>query len=1020
MKKQILILISFLFCIASFAMAGVTGKISGRVTDAATGDPLPGANVIVVGTYLGAATDLEGDYYVINLPPGRYAVQASMIGYRTLAQTEALVTVDHTTRVDFGLSSTVLEMGTVEVVAERQVVKMDQTASVISATVEEIMNVPMVADVMEYVQLQAGVEGDLIRGGGLDQTQFMVDGLVMVDNAANRPLWVVNLSAVQELSIILGGFNAEYGNVRSGLINIVTKSGDPNRYHGSVDFRYVVPRLKHNGPSLYDHDNYFLRPYLDPDVSMTGTSNPVAGSPWDPTNTDYNYDGADAHHPVYFRDQYTDFGGWTAFTEENPGMDPEDARNLFIWRHAAEGSEELGHPYPGSYGDKPDLNIDLSLSGPVPVISRFLGNMTFFASFRDNKEMFALPENIDFFHDRSGQVKLTSRVSQSMKLTLEGLWGQITSLGWGGGVPSGVYGGESTFSISSYLTGPSNWNSGRTVYAPFLQYPMDVTRSMMGLSFDHILSPSTFYNFRISRVYVENLSDGWDVTRDTTKLAQFGSFKIDESPYGFPSFGGYLYMYDQMIYGPGSGRYDYTNVNTVAIKFDLTSQINKYHQLKTGFEYTIDDHDTYYFQEAFDLAHNWRVEWAATPRRGGAYIQDKFEFEGIIANLGVRVDFNDPNTEWYTVDVYSKYFSRTWKGDFLEKTPKEKAKGNVNVSPRLGISHPISDVSKLYFNYGHFYSMPNTRSMYQIGYGRKDQGMVFIGNPSQDLARTIAYELGYEHDVGLFRIHLAGYYKDVSDQPGPIRYVNYEGTVDYEITANNNYADVRGFEMRIDKRFGRWITGWFNYDYRVSTEGNIGRRVYYQDPRDQLIYGMQNPEQERPLARPVARGSLRLAIPGDWGPTVAGIKPLGGLETVLLWTWKAGRYQTWEPVEPLTLENNLQWNAEQYFDLRLSKRTSVGGYSFTIFADIKNVFDLRFMSNRGFSSGSDRDYYLQSLHLPMYEDEKYQQEGFISGDDKPGDTGGPGTDKPYIDMPDLNYMTYLNPRTTLIGMQFNF
>ncbi len=216
------IFITLLLCPAML-WAGITGKISGRVADAETGDPLPGANVIIVGTMLGAAADAEGDYFVINIPPGTYNVEATMIGYQGVTMTGVLVSTDNTTPLDFGLNSTAIELETVMVTAEREVISMDQSASVITATAEEIADIPGMIDISDFIALQAGIEGDIIRGGSLDQTAFMMDGLLVVDNRTNQPMMMVNLSAVKEISIIKGGFQAEYGNVRSGLINVVTK-----------------------------------------------------------------------------------------------------------------------------------------------------------------------------------------------------------------------------------------------------------------------------------------------------------------------------------------------------------------------------------------------------------------------------------------------------------------------------------------------------------------------------------------------------------------------------------------------------------------------------------------------------------------------------------------------------------------------------------------------------------------------------------------------------------------------------
>jgi hypothetical protein len=154
----------------------------------------------------------------------------------------------------------------------------------------------------------------------------MTDGLMVVDNRSNRPMMMVNLSAVKELAIIKGGFNAEYGNVRSGLINVITREGSPSAYRGSSDIRRRNAGLKHGGPSMFNWDNFWLRPYLDPAVCYVGTT------AWDKET----------------QERYPSFGGWNAYSKKiladaNPTNDrtPEQCRELFMWDHRAEGSAAL-------------------------------------------------------------------------------------------------------------------------------------------------------------------------------------------------------------------------------------------------------------------------------------------------------------------------------------------------------------------------------------------------------------------------------------------------------------------------------------------------------------------------------------------------------------------------------------------------------------------------------------------------------------------------------------------------------
>jgi len=987
--------------------AGITGKIAGVVKDADTGESLPGVNVVITGSTMGAATDSDGHYYIVNITPGTYSVEASMMGYAKVTKTDVLVNADHTTPVNFDLTSTPIAGEEVVVEAEREIVPMDVSASQLVSESDEITAVPTVTDITQYINMQVGIEDMTIRGGGQDQTEFMLDGLMVVDNRTNSPMMMVNLSAVKELNIIKGGFNAEYGNVRSGLINVITKEGSPSTYHGSLDLRISPAHRKHMGLSILDPNNYYLRPYLDPAVCWEGTKSGA----WN----------------EYTQLQYPEFKGWNAIAEERNSDDidendvnPEEARDLFIWRHGLPGSNELmpdnykeltgRDSHELEYGHKPDWLGDASFGGPVPMIGQYLGNLSFFTSYRTNWELFALPSSRDYFKESNGQLKFTSRLNPSMKLTVEGLYGEINAI-----AESESGGNEILYERGKGI--PDN-----NLYLPWTHEPVDIYRNMMGLSFDHVLGPSTFYNFRLSHIHVKNTDSGFNEYRDRTTIRHLGSTPVDEVPYGawwlsIPEGVGMMHpahIYEMTL--------DNSEINTINAKFDLTSQIDRYHQIKTGFLINYDDISWDEERIAYGQEHhNYHNTWTHYPLRAGAYIQDKLEFEGMIANFGLRLDYNNPNCEWFTVDRYSKYFRKEFKEVFTEVTPTETAEGHLKISPRLGISHPITTNTKLYFNYGHFYSMAPTADMYHIDYGQPGRlgGIEFIGNPSADLPRTIAYELGLDYNVAdLFLVHLAGYYKDVSDQTGTVNYQDFDGLVNYGTTENNNYEDIRGFELRIDKRWGEWITGWLDYNYMVSTSGYFGREYYYEDIRQQRIYGLQNPYQERPLARPILRVNVIFRTPDDWGPTIAAVRPLSNFSISPLFYWKSGRYDTWDPLNTYELQDNLHWKATYYLDLRLSKRMRFGGTDFTLFADVKNLLNTKILNSMGFQDDNDEQNYFRSLHLPMYAGEEYQAEGLVAGNDKPGDLKS--DDKPYIDDPNRGPFMFLNPRSVFFGLKLEF
>ncbi|HGY56566.1 MAG TPA: TonB-dependent receptor, partial [Caldithrix abyssi] len=230
MKTILFYLASFLLFVSLFA--GTTGKISGVVKDADTGEPLPGANVVIEGTALGASTDMDGFYSIINVPPGVYTLRVIYIGYADQIIKNVKVEIDLTTQISISLKSTVLSAESVEVIATRPVVQKDISNSQINLEVEKIEALP-VTTVKDALSLQAGIEsstaGLIIRGGGPNQVVFMIDGFSTNDERSNYPNTAIAIGNIVEVQVQTGGFNAEYEQARSGIVNVVTAEGDKQK-----------------------------------------------------------------------------------------------------------------------------------------------------------------------------------------------------------------------------------------------------------------------------------------------------------------------------------------------------------------------------------------------------------------------------------------------------------------------------------------------------------------------------------------------------------------------------------------------------------------------------------------------------------------------------------------------------------------------------------------------------------------------------------------------------------------------
>ena len=1045
------------FCTPALAQ---TGKITGVVTDASTGEPLPGVNVVIVGAQQGATTNTEGLYNILNVSPGNYDVRASFVGYAPVTQEGVRVNINLTTEVNFEMQEQTVGLEEVTVQATEPVVKRDISANVANLNAEEIANVP-VASLSEVIGLQAGVEGLSVRGSNLNELQFNVDGFSMRDGRDNTPFTGVSYTSVQSVQVQTGGFNAEYGNVRSGLINVVTKEGPRDHYTADVMLRYSPAQQRYFGPRpnagingevAPEEMTYWVRPYMDPEVAFVGTRSEE--SPWD----------------RYTQRQYPDFDGWNTISEQlmsddDPSNDLTPEQLVEVFQFRGRKSFEI---------DDPDYEIDGSIGGPVPGVSSYLGDLRFMASYRQTQSAYAVPMRRETYMDRMGQFKLTSDVSNSMKLTLLGMYAKQKGLNPSAvGFATMLQGDGDTF---SYLNRDNMWTLDRWSLS-------DVTRNMVGATLTHTLSSNTFYEVELQRNHSDYLTGPGPFRDRETIVETIGSMELDEQPFGVAldletGFAG------ERISGYMARARDSSEIAVYNGSFDLTSQVNNNLMLKGGANYIFTHHNADHRQAAVHQSFDNPIyQWERYPRQGALYAQSKFEFEGLIANLGLRLDYFHAGGEWYQYDRFTRGFSPAHGnevGEFLDQEPVGR---QVYLSPRLGVSFPITTNSKLFFNYGHFRSMLDPIDLYvtrRITTGAIDQ----IGNPEHPMPRTVAYELGYEQNLfDRFLLRLTGYYKALGEQPRLVNYQSLDGEVQYAKSLPYNYEDIRGFEASLQKNTG-WVRGFLNYTYMSTKQGNFGFSWYYENLFEQRQFERTSRAhyQSKPVPQPFARANVAFLSPSEFGPEWAGVHPLGKWRLSLLGTWEAGSYFTWTGSGGAIpgLENNVQWTAYKNLDLRLAKSFDTGLGETQFFVDVSNVLNFKRCCGSGFEGSFDYENYLTSLHLPEDAFEGGDIEGvpyqYVPGDDQPGDYREEGAefvpieafssrdqlpaegyirsegfygplyyakaeesyyiwdgssyveadegkvdqvleDKAYIDMPNERYFTFLSPRRLRLGIR---
>jgi hypothetical protein len=356
-----------------------------------------------------------------------------------------------------------------------------------------------------------------------------------------------------------------------------------------------------------------------------------------------------------------------------------------------------------------------------------------------------------------------------------------------------------------------------------------------------------------------------------------------------------------------------------------------------------------------------------------------------------------------------------------------------------------------------------------------DERLEYLGDPTLPFAKTVSYELGYDHalfDEYLF--HVAAYYKDISNQEFWINYESRSGA-SYSKLTTNSYEDIRGLEVDITKAYGRWITGNINYEYRVGTSGYFGIRNFFENPTDQRDDLERNVYQEKPRPQPRIKSSIDFHTPNDFGPKFGGQNVIGGWHFNLISRWTSGTWDEWNPGSIPGIEYNFQWNDYHNFDLKITKVFPFENFDIKFFVDINNLTNHKYFSRESFVDRDDYLAYMKSLHLPasIAGNLGYDSE-WIEGTDNPGDYRAPGAawvpmekisstgnvsnpngravyydastsryvkyntstgewyemdrgelqkildDKAYIDMPNQTAFTFLNPRNIFFGITFNY
>jgi hypothetical protein len=883
------IALTALFASASL-LAQYTGKISGTVKDATTGEPLVGCNILVVGTRTGAVTDINGTYFVLNVTPGVYDLQASMVGYQKVLQRGLIVHGGRTTTADFRLSSETIVQHEVVVNAVRPDVEREKTSTSAVIRFDDVQGIAGIRDVGDILMLEADVTDGHFRGGRTGEEYYTLQGMGIVNPLDNSSAFLPIMSAVEEVEVITSGFGAQYGNAQSGVVNISMKEGSRESWRTRVEARTSAPGRKHFGPSVFDPGgNPYLAMLLNQDVWLHGDPNSEQTQPY-----------------------YGSMGS---------GLTSRFGRDTLTQVAVAQALWLQSRPdLYKRYGSRPDYSIEAATGGPIS------DRLRMFIALRSNVEWPVFP-TVDPDVQRQVMGNLVADLSGTTTLRISGGLAEEEN---------------NSFPGSNSVSGYQRWLWDRITGISYQKR----TNIQLGARLTHTLNANTFFDIKLNTLFTHNKIGSTPVPSSIPDSAAFGPGTIswsfilpvanNNSPDGLDYQAGYDLFRDE-----------YTR--TLSLDASLTSQVTTSHLLGVGVQANM------YFIDVSNVrslrTNHYLEDYNAKPFELGVYVQDKMEFEGLIANAGLRWDLWSSGSRYYA-DLFSPFGASDSTGRF---NPDHGATAMApvlgRVQPRVGVSFPVSVNTVFHINYGAFMQRPPFQYVISTRTVQGTNRPVILGNPRVRPEVTNSYDIGVTQGLGEgFTLDVSGYYKDVKDLLGSAAYADLRTGLQDSSYFNIDYADIRGFRVALTKRTGAF-TGSINYQFGVATgksatvQGAVA--AYTRDTTGAVSTDLSNvPIRDILLDFDRTHNlivNLAYATEEGWGPRMFGSYPLENMMLSTISYWRSGRPYT--SPSNLKMINGSRAPGESNTNLRLSKRIrNFFGVDAMFYVEVFNLFDTRILN----------------------------------------------------------------------------
>lgn len=965
---------------SSSVWSAVTGTITGIITDSQSKELLVGVSVSVVGTNLGDITDVDGRFSILNVPQGTYTLKISSVGYGTLEVDNVAVSADLTSYQNHEISSQAADIGkTIRVTAERPLIIRDKVASVQIITKEELLALP-IRGFADVVGIQNGVVANRTNNtfGGVRGNRGQRE-------ASNGPELTVRGGRPSEVAYYVDGFSQQdpltglsTANISNNAIEeiIVISGGFPVEY-GHVASG-VVNVITRSGADRY-----------------SGTVEAITDNVTS-QNFDQNWYTADLRGPIPGLPKASFFGSierrWQG--DRNPSSVTDD----FLGGDRLPSNNLSGWSYQGKIDYEFTKNVKLSLSGTG---SRDEWREYFHQYFFNQAHM-------PYYDDKNIglNAKFTHTLNSKTFYNLSGTFFQTER-----------FRGDGVFRKDIFAYGRPNGNPRNEVTGLFR-------------SFDDPSTPIT-------------TSQLWFIT-DTNAAGM----ATDSSLKTFVTGGDEAHVWDDYLKRKSS---------YVGFKGQITSEVTSEHTVKAGFEFN--RHTLRFYQHLTPVAMFDGVNQQARnalnrygydglgnesddqgvfndtkhPIDVAGYLQDRFEYRGLIITAGVRLDVFDYKAlrlknPALPLDPDSNQFDGVILPNDLFNTSLdlddlEESKTFTRLSPRLGMAFPLTENTQMRVSYGKFFQRPDLQNLY-VGYDflqfMVTQGGFFttFGNPNLEPPKTTAYEVGITHKLGdNSSVDVNVYYRDVSDliqsftQPSqPASFTTFK---------NDDFGTIKGLEFAFKMRRTQNIA----LDIKYTLQSATGTGSFNTTNGNVAWVGAFPPKQTAPLdfdQRHSINANFDLRFGSKQGPRIGDSYPLEKFGLNVL--FRAGSGLPYTPIKivnevtqtafapvPLDTRNSEYGDWTLFVDLKAEREFNFGGNKVTPYVWVKNLLDRDNVITvyEGTGSATSTGW----LATP-------EGQAFVQSFSTPDRTDFTGEQK--LRLAENNPTNFANPRQILFGLRVSF